>query len=46
MLAGQGQALVVDGAPLGGEAAIKALEAQAIAFADTVLPCWRGLGIA
>ena len=46
VLAAQGQALVVEGAPLGREAAITALEAQAIAFADTVLPCWRGLGIA
>lgn len=45
-LAQQGQALVVDGAPLGGEAAIAALHGQAVGFADTVLPCWRGLGIA
>ena len=45
-LADQGQALVAGGAPLQGEAAQAALQAQAVAFADTVLPCWRGLGIA
>jgi SAM-dependent methyltransferase len=45
-LADQGQALVAGGAPLPAEAAKAALEAQAAAFADTVLPCWRGLGIA
>lgn len=45
-LARQGQALVHDGAPLGPDAAALALEHQAIAFADGVLPCWRGLGIA
>jgi hypothetical protein len=46
LLAQQGQALVVDGAPVGGEAAMAALHSQAVGFADTVLPCWRGLGIA
>lgn len=42
----QGQALVHEGAALAPEAAVAALQHQAIAFADGVLPCWRGLGIA
>lgn len=46
VLAQQGQALVADGAALPPEAARAALEAQAQAFAETVLPSWRGLGIA
>ncbi|WP_297514806.1 class I SAM-dependent methyltransferase [uncultured Caulobacter sp.] len=46
VLARQGQALVADGVALAPEAGLAALEAQASAFADTVLPCWRGLGIA
>lgn len=45
-LADQGQALVSGGAALPPDAAKAALEAQAVAFADTVLPCWRGLGMA
>lgn len=45
-LAEQGQALLAGGSPLQGEAAQAALQAQAAAWADTVLPCWRGLGIA
>jgi hypothetical protein len=28
------------------EAALSALEAQARAFAEVELPCWRGLGVA
>ncbi len=42
----QGQALVSDGAALAPEAGLAALEVQAVAFAETVLPCWRGLGVA
>jgi hypothetical protein len=45
-LAQRGQALVADGAALEGQAAQAALEAQAIAWADALLPSWRGLGIA
>jgi hypothetical protein len=45
-LATQGQALVAGGTPLPPDAAQAALEAQATAFADTLLPVWRGLGIA
>lgn len=45
-LAAQGQALVAGGGALAPDAAKAALEAQAIAFADTVLPVWRGLGVA
>lgn len=42
----QGQALVSGGAALSPAAALAALEIQAAAFAETVLPCWRGLGVA
>lgn len=45
-LTSQGQALVHEGAALAPDAAQAALQAQAVAFADRVLPSWRGLGIA
>lgn len=45
-LAGQGQALVAGGAPLAPDVAQAALETQAEAWAQTQLPCWRGLGVA
>ncbi len=45
-LARQGQALVAGGEALAPEAGLAALEAQAAEFAATLLPCWRGLGLA
>jgi len=44
-LAEQGQALLSGGQPLSAEAAQMALEAQAKAFAETILPSWTGLGM-
>ena len=46
VLARQGQTLVANGAPISPDAVLGALEAQARAFAENGLPCWRGLGVA
>ena len=46
LLAEQKQTLVVGGAPMAPEAVLATLEAQATAFAEVELPCWRGLGVA
>ncbi|MBO9547735.1 class I SAM-dependent methyltransferase [Caulobacter sp.] len=46
VLARQGQTLVSGGAPMSPDAVLGALEAQARAFAENDLPCWRGLGVA